>query len=486
MRIIDYLKKYYPFSNFNKYYYNNHKINQATDNSKDVRKNDVYFHFCQNEHYEYIEDAISRGAKSIFVSKDCNYQNDQNVNIIKVENPKVDIARMNNDLYLLKYTKYPIMIGVTGTCGKTTSSMITFELLKKFGKDVLYIGSNGIYVYYGKSMKYFTNFNTTPSNSVIYKYLNQNEMTYDYVIIEVSSQALSDFRVMGIKFDYSLITNFFKEHLEYYQDEKEYLEAKKSIIFQTTKNVIINHDIKYFDSFIKNIYLPYTTFGLQIGDFQAKVIDDDFEVNKFIINYQNKKILLKSNMLGEFNVYNLLGVFSLFKTIGYSDDLIINGLSDIKSIPGRMNLFKYKNRTILVDYAHSHLAYINVMKYLQKVAKKNLIVVVGAGGLRNKENRSFIGKITTLNSYKVIFTEDNSRTEDVKNIIDEITKDLNVTNYIVEYDRKNAIDLAISISKEEDIIAILGKGNEDFIISKTIKKFNDLEYVKSLIRNDES
>ena len=71
---------------------------------------------------EYIEDAISRGAKSIFVSKDCNYQNEHNVNIIKVENPKVDIARMNNDLYLLKYAKYPIMIGVTGTCGKTTSS----------------------------------------------------------------------------------------------------------------------------------------------------------------------------------------------------------------------------------------------------------------------------------------------------------------------------------------------------------------------------
>ncbi len=482
MRILYYLKKYCPFKN---YFINNHQINKITDNSKDVQKNDVYFYLCKDKHYEYINEAISKGAKTIFVSKDCDFKTNLNVNIIKVDNPKIDIGRINKEIYLKKYEKFPIMISITGTCGKTTSSILTFSFLKSLNKDVLLISSNGIYSYYAKTLKMFSTNNTTPSNNLIYKYLSLHELSYDYVIIEVSSQALSDLRVIGIDFDYTLITNFYQEHLEYYESEKDYLEAKQKILSQTRKHLIINEEINYFDSFIEKTNVFYTTFGFDKGDIKAKILNANLSVSEFLISYQNKKYLVKSKLIGDFNVYNFLGVFSLLKVMGFFDELIINSLSNIDHIDGRMNILNYKKREIIIDYAHSHLAFEKVMEYLNRHSNSNLIVVVGAGGMRNTFNRSFIGQVTTSNSSKVIFTEDNSRTEDVKKIISEITNTLDHEKYLIEYERKKAIDLALSISNEGDIIAILGKGNEDFIISKKIKRFNDLEYIKSLIKNNE-
>lgn len=484
MKIKYYFDKYYSHGKKLGYLFNNHSITKVTSNSKEVSKNAIYCHFKENECLNYIDEAINLGAKTIITSHSCSYKTKKNVNIIQVDNPKVEIARINKELYLEKYNVFPNMISITGTTGKTTVSTLIFKVLKSLNKDVLLISSNKIHCYFGSNYDVYDNKNTTPSNDIIYQYMMEHELPYDFVIIEVSSQGIVDLRVLGMEFDYTLVTNFNPEHQEYHKNELDYLNAKLKLIPWTKKHLIINQNIKHFNKFISSSELPYTTYGIESGDFKGSIIKCDLEESLFYLQTLNKKYLVKSKLIGDFNVLNLVSVITLLNVMGFSILKVIEIIEQIDEIDGRMNMFTYQDRHIIVDYAHSKIALEYLVSFLKQVVKKRLIVVIGAGGLRDVTYRSFIGKLICEHANYVIFTEDNSRDELTQDIISDIIKEVKSNNYEVVYIRQQAIDKAIQISQTDDIIVIIGKGNEDFIISKKITKFNDVKYIKSLVNKD--
>ena len=488
MKIKTYIDKYYQNNNKLGYLYNNHNIIKVTSNSKEVTKGSVYCHLKDHNYLNYVFEAIDKGANTIFLPYDCLVSTKKNVNIIHVDNPKIELARLNKEIYLEKYGKFPIIIGITGTTGKTTVSTLIYETLKKLEKDVLLIGSSGILSYYAKTIKQYKTNNTTPKSDIIYKHMSENELPYDYVIVEVSSQGLVDLRLLGIEFDYSLITNFHIEHLEYHQNEENYFNAKCKLIYNTKKHLIIYHDIEYYKDFITTSVIPYTTFGINEGDFKASEKLSDLSVNNFILSTKNKHYIINSKLISKVNMLNICATIALLNTIGYPIMSLIKCLEEIDLIEGRMNVFKYNNRHIIVDYAHSKYALINTLSYLREKTSNRLIVVIGAGGLRAVDNRWFIGKTTLEMCDFVVFTEDNSRTEKTDDIINDILDGnelKNKQNYTICLCRKEAIDFALKMSQPNDVVAIIGKGNEDFIISDKVIKFNDIDYIKSLINNND-
>lgn len=484
MFIKEYVNKYYPHKNINNLIVNNHKILKVTLNSKKVEEGSIYCHIKFNEHLEYIDDAIKNGAKTIIVSRNCSCNKYDDVNIIYVDNPKLDCARLNKELYLLKFLSFPIMIGITGTTGKTSISTLIFEILKGLGENVLLINSDGIYSYNLSNFKKYSTNNTTPSNEVIYDFMSTLDKPYAYVIIEVSSQGVSDLRVLGIEFDYTIVTNFNQEHQEYYDSKEEYLHAKLQLVNSTKRHLIIQDNIEHFNEFITTSIIPYTTYGIENGDVVAYILSNDLENTIFKVKINNKHYEVKTKLIGEYNVLNIIAVLTLFDLLKVSILKSIEIIKSIDLIKGRMNIFKYNNRFIVVDYAHTKIALRETLHFLKSQRKNKLIVVIGAGGFRDINYRKFIGNYVSMVSDFIIFTEDNSREEDISDIINDIVENVKNENYKIIYNRQKAIDYAIKNSVEDDIIAIVGKGNEEYIISKDRIDFNDFAYIKNLSKYD--
>ena len=484
MKIKEYLHKYYN-KYFDKFIVNNHEITKVTDFSKDVSKNTCFVNLKDSTDDKYINEAIKLGAKTIITSLNFNKEIKEKINIIKVESPKVELARLLKCLYFNKYHKMPITIGVSGTCGKTTVTSLLYETLKNLNKDVLLIGSNGVKSFYGLKETSFITSNTTPSITKIYKYLMMNEMNYDYFVLEVSSQGICESRVLGLEFDYSLITNFNKEHLEYHKTYEDYLNSKGRLLLNTKNATVLYKDMEEFDYFYKLSDIKKLTYGYNNANVNIKVLNSTLDETIFIIKYEGNEYLIKTKLISKYNILNITAVFSMLVTLDIPINDIIYVLNKLSQVEGRMNVFEKNGVKIIVDYAHSTLATKEVLEYLNNIKKERIISVFGVGGNRDKEKRGSLGSLVCEYSDIVIFTEDNSRDENVIDIINDLTKDVKKKNFIIETNRKNAIELALNASYKGDIVVILGKGNENKIIGKEVREFSDLKYVMEYVNKYE-
>ena len=477
MKVKEYFKKYYPCVNI----IENHEISDVFDNSKEVCHNSIYVYMLDNKNLKYIDEAINNGAKTIIIDNNVKYFTDKQVNIIKLNNPKGELARLLKHLYFNKYNKFPKIIGITGTTGKTTVSTLIYQTIKNNNFDVLLLSSNGNYSYYAKSEKAYKTKNTTPGLKTIYKLMLQNELMYDYVIIEVSSQGIMDGRLNGLMFDYSIITNFDCEHLEYHKSYDEYKNTKARIISMTKNSVILFNQMKefnFFKNYNENIKI---TCGYENADYNIFPIVSNINENIFLINNCNCSYLFKTSLIGDFNTINISLTFALLKELKFKDSMLKRAFNNLLTIQGRVNVIEKNKRIFIVDYPHSKIALENIILFLKNNKMNRLITIIGAGGERDNKRRKEFGKLACDNSDIVIFTEDNSRSENVESIINDLIQDIKNDNYIIEYNRKKAIEIAINIAKEHDIVAILGKGNEDYIKKDVIEKHNDLEYLKEVL-----
>ena len=202
----------------------------------------------------------------------------------------------------------------------------------------------------------------------------------------------------------------------------------------------------------------------------------------FMLTINNNIYFINTKMLAEFNVYNIVGMISILDKLKLFVKKVIGFLNNDISIPGRLDTLIDRERKIIIDFAHTPDGVEKILTFLNKVKKMNIITVIGCGGDRDKEKRPIIGEIVTRLSDFVIFTSDNPRTEYPNTIINDITEGCETKNYSVVLERKEAIKVALDIARSGDIVAILGKGNEDYIkINNKIIHFNDLEEVKKII-----
>ena len=419
--------------------------------------------------HNFINQAILNGA-SVIVSE--NMVNIKNAILIVVENTRACLAKMSNN-YFKNPSSELCTIGITGTKGKTTVSCMIRSIIESSGKKTGLIGTLGVVI--GNSV--FKMDNTTPESYEINKYLRK--MVDDgcqYAVIEASSIGLKEHRLDGIRFNYGIFTNFSKDHIgsNEHKDMQEYLQCK-SMLFKKCDLGILNQDDSAFEKIIQGHTCSIKTFGLsKNSDVSASDIELVSESGYIGVGFNINgmlKLKVKVPIPGKFSVYNALAAATMCYCEGFSEKNIKEGLDKVQ-VKGRVEPVKVPGKfTLLIDYAHNALSMKNILTTLREYKPNRLITMFGAGGNRARDRRFEMGEISGTLSDLSVITEDNSRFENVLDIIEDIKSGLNKTNgkYVVIPNRRDAIKYCIENAKDGDIIVLAGKGHEDYQETKGIK-----------------
>lgn len=448
-------------------------------NSKKIEKGDTFIALrTNNDGHKYIEDAIKNGATKI-IAEYGNYP----VETIIVNNTKDYLVKYLYDNYYSEIKDLKL-IGITGTNGKTTTSILIHNMLNKLGKKTAYIGTNGFYI--GKFIKELPN--TTPEIIDIYELLIEAKKEgCEYVCLEASSHGLDQNRLKGLTFDFAVFTNLTHEHLGYHKTMENYTKAKQKLfnMLRNNKYAIINNDDNYKDYFIvkgnNNI-----TYSFTKGDYYIKEYNITLSHSTFSVVHNNENYTFSTKMLGKHNIYNSLVSIIILNKIGYTFEEINKVLNTVEGPIGRMENINYKNNNIIIDYAHTPDGIENVLKTARELKPNKIITIIGCGGGTgsDREKRSEMGNLVLTMSNKTIFTNDNPRDEDPNQIINDLLKEKVNDNYIIELDRKTAIKKGIEELTNNDILLILGKGHENYqIIGSNKTHFSDKETVQEIIKN---
>ena len=433
-------------------------------NSKYVEKGDYYLVDDNNE--KYVLDAIKNGASKIITETNNTYD----IDTIKVDS----VNEYIKNYYDFSDIK---LIGITGTNGKTTTCFLIYQMFKYLNVKVAYIGTIGFYI----ENKITDLENTTPSIDYLYNLINYaKEEKCEVVIMEVSSHALKQDRVYGLLFDAIAVTNVTKDHLDYHKNMKDYILSKQKIIYLTNnkKIAILNGNDKRYKKFINK-------------DNKNIIIKKNIKIKKVKINLDSMLLYFKDNksrnvklsLVGYFNAYNFLMAYLIIKELGYDYEKVLLNSEKFHEPMGRLDKITYNKNVIFIDYAHTPDAVKKVLKTVKKIKNKGIITIIGCGGNRDALKRPIMAKIACYLSSYVIFTNDNPRFEDEKDIMNDILNGAK-GKYEVIYDRFNAIKKGISMLNNNMILMILGKGHEDYqIIGDKKYHFSDKESVIKIIND---
>ena len=458
------------------------EIERININSKEVVPGDLFV--CTKgvtaDRHDFIPEAIEKGAVAVVVSKDVG---DIGVPVVKVEDTNKELPYLCQRFYDYPDEKLT-MIGVTGTDGKTSTTTIIQTLI---GSDLCgYIGTNG------RSCAKFTgdNPNTTPDAQNLYMYLNEF-VDYDckYAAIETSSEAFYRGRLQAMTFDVAAYTNVTSEHLNIHGSFENYLESKLKLFKQTKSDgyCIVNNDDPYSEDFIKAANGKVLTYGqgndntLQIVNY--KVYPDHTDIT---YKYDGKEININSPLMGDFNVYNLACALLCVISLGFNIEEVIPRLQEVK-VSGRLELLKTDTPYyVMVDYAHTPNGIEKLLNFVHTLDINKSIVVIGQAGERDPYKRPKVGNVVVENATYAIFCYEDPRSEDPKDICEDIIRELKEThsNYEIVIDRREAIQKAIDMANSKDMVLILGKGNETYekLKHETIY-FNDIEEAYKAVEN---
>jgi UDP-N-acetylmuramoyl-L-alanyl-D-glutamate--2,6-diaminopimelate ligase len=425
--------------------------------------------------HNYIEKAIKLGAKCVFVSKEVEILEDE-ITYILVEDLRLHLGIIASNFYNWPQKKLKV-IGVTGTNGKTTITYILDEILK----NTMRIGT----VEYKIGEEIIPAPNTTPESLDLVKMCKKAiDKNIEYLVMEVSSHALEMGRVEMLDFDSGIFTNLTPEHMDYHKTIENYYLAKRKLFTKLKDKEAGVYNLE--DEYGVKLYNEFSGigYGEEKGELDGKIISTNNVEQVVEVAYKGEKFILKTGLLGRFNLLNLLGAIGGGIQLGLDIDLIIERLQGLKGVPGRFETVdKGQNFMVVVDYAHTEDALENILEALNEIKKGKIITVFGCGGDRDNTKRPKMAEVAGRLSNFVILTSDNPRTEDPESILDEVEEGLeDGYEYVRVADRKMAIEDAVSRAKEDDIILIAGKGHEDYQIIGTEKiHFDDREVVGEAI-----
>jgi UDP-N-acetylmuramoyl-L-alanyl-D-glutamate--2,6-diaminopimelate ligase len=309
-----------------------------------------------------------------------------------------------------------------------------------------------------------------------------------HVFMEVSSHAVDQERIAGLKFVGAIFTNITHDHLDYHKTFENYIRAKKKYFDELPVDAfaLVNADDKRGMVMLQNTKAKKQTFGLKkMVDFKGKIITNSIEGLELEIGGKN----VWFRMIGDFNAYNLLGVYGAAILLGEESDEVLTQLSSLSGAPGRFELVNPGAKIIaIVDYAHTPDALQNVLETIAqfRTGNEQVITVVGCGGNRDKTKRPLMASIACRLSDKVVLTSDNPRDEDPNVIIQEMQTGVMPTEArktLVIADREEAIKTACMMAKEKDIVLVAGKGHEDYQEIKGVKyPFDDRKVVERMLK----
>ena len=448
------------------------EIKDIAYDSRNVKKDYLFVAISgsENDGHLYINDAIKNGAVAILVSEDisCN----EEITVIKVKDTRSILSKL-----AVRFFKYPQnkmkTIAITGTKGKTTVSFMIKKILEESGKKCGLIGTTGVYI--GK--KYYPVKNTTPESYDTLKYMNEMvNNKIEYMVMEVSSQALKYGRVNDIVFDIGVFTNLTQDHIGEFEhtDMEDYINSKGKLFSQCNYGVF-NIDDKYFYDMVSRGDCSINTYGYnEKADLKVDSLDLIYDANYMGIRLKTDGIIkdtFEISSPGKFSAYNALAAIQTCHLLGIDVKYMKKALSNF-SVKGRVEpVWVSDDFTLLIDYAHNGVSTESILTTIREYKPGRIVTIFGCGGNRSRDRRYEMGEIASKYSDKCIITEDNNRYEDFDDIANDIMKNFDKKcEYVIIPDRKEAIKHAILNGKKGDIIMLLGKGHEDY------KEINGIRY----------
>ncbi len=446
------------------------ELHRLVQDSRQITEGSVFIAVRGHEvdGHMFLEDAIQRGAK-VLITEESYYTDADGVCVIEVENTRTLVGKLAQ-AFAGNPAKKLLIIGITGTNGKTTTATLVHQILSKTGKKASLLGTVS-----KKILEEEISSSLTTSDPI--ELANDMKMMVeagsDYLVMEVSSHALIQSRVSGFDFSVAAFTNLSHDHLDYHVTVEEYAKAKK-ILFDTlpkTSVAIINADDQYgaymlSDCKAKNVLLSF-------GTEHSYILSNSSTGLKLSVEGVN----IDSPLIGKFNAYNVAQAYLICKELGLSPSSISKALSTSSGAAGRMQSIEIENAPLaIVDYAHTPDALENVLSTLSQVKEKDqkLTVIFGAGGDRDSSKRPEMAQVVEKYADTIFVTSDNPRFEDPEKIISDVlvgfekkAKVISITN------RKDAIERAIAESDVRNIVLIAGKGHEDYQDIKGVKHLFD-------------
>jgi len=442
----------------------NQQIENITLDSRTVRNNSLYAAIkgTQVDGHDYIEKAIQAGAVAI-LHEDSIENPISGVCYIQSENVSETLGQV---LYEFEDRCLDdlVIIGTTGTNGKTTISSLLFDLFTQLGYRCGLIST----VNYRIAEKTFNSTHTTPDAVSLHGLFKQmHDAGCTHVFMEVSSHAIHQNRIAGIPFSGGIFTNITHDHLDYHGTFENYIKAKKMFFDNLSSEAfsLTNKDDRNGLVMLQNTRSTRYTYGLNgTADFNAKIWESDF--SGMHLRLSDKDIW--SPLVGRFNAYNMLAVYAAATLITEGQEEIEVAMSALTRVSGRFETISGpENRTIIVDYAHTPDALENVIQTIKEIqkAESQLITIIGCGGNRDAAKRPKMGAIASQYSQRCLFTSDNPRDEDPNVIIEEMmtgVEPVNLRKVLKITDRAEAIKTAVALSFPGDVILIAGKGHETY------------------------
>ena len=457
-------------------------IKSLSCNSKEKNENGLFFCFAglKADGHEFYADAMSNGAVAFITEREIMTTVPQ----IVVSDARKIMGIVASNFYDNAASKLKI-IGITGTNGKTTTTYLLREIFMEAGLKVGLIGTSGIYIDTLKLPAHMT----TPDPIELHKLFSQMYKSgVKVVVMEVTAHAIDLNKMAGVVCDIAALTNVTQDHLDYFKTMERYAAVKASFLTKKwCKLALINADDVIGRQIAHTSDVRCASYGItQPSNVFAVDINMSIKGTTFVINLFDELAEIKTNLTGQFNVYNTLCACGVARLYGVPLSTIVMGVSNLQKVEGRFNQMETPfGFGVIIDYAHTPDGLVNVMAAARALTKNRLITVFGCGGDRDRTKRPIMGKIVSENSDVTIITSDNPRTENPDDIIAEIKAGTDIAKKCecIE-NRQKAIIYALESAKSGDIVLICGKGAEDYQEIMGVKHpFKDEKAVLSTIKN---
>lgn len=445
--------------------------------------------FCisgaRSDSHDFAAQAVENGAAALVVTR---FLEEVDVPQVLVSNDRAAMALISSAFYGHPGKRMKL-IGITGTKGKTTTSYFIKAILEEAGWVCGLIGTTGNMI----GSRWMKSGLTTPDPIDLNRTLREmSDEGVQAVCMEVSAHAINMNRLEGLQFEAGCYLNLSQDHLDYFGNMDHYFETKKSFLTSgMVKNAAVNVDDDRAAEVIRDLAIPYSTFGICTN---ADIFARDIEISEKGVSFQlalwNEHLYpVHLKMMGMFNVYNALAACGLALIMGVEPQVICRALEGVKSVPGRAEVLDtHTPYMVILDYSHSPDALENILKTAKGFARGRVIVLFGCGGDRDYMKRPQMGTIAGRLADYSILTSDNPRSEEPMAIIRSIEEGIRKTqgSYEIMEDRRAAISKALDMAQDGDVVILAGKGHETYQeISGVKRPFDEKQIVRELLSGRE-
>lgn len=461
--------------------------------SRKVARDDLFVAIrgTGSDGHAFINAAIGKGARAVVMENDAAAPDSlfMHAGVVKVVVPdsRKALAEIAANFYGHP-SRQLLLIGVTGTNGKTTTTHLMKSILESRGDRVGLIGT----IEYKIGDETISATHTTPESLELNRLLAAMvSKGCSAAVMEVSSHALAMHRVHGLDFSVAAFTNLTQDHLDFHGTMERYFQAKQTLFSGLDENAtaVTNADDEVGMKMIEGTKARELTYGTSTtADVRVEDIRLDVRGSSFTVAYRDERHEIASSLTGRFNIANIAAAYTAGIALGIPADTIRTGIKNLRSVRGRFEqIISPRGWTAVIDYAHTPDALENCLRTIHDIlpdrASHRIITVFGCGGNRDKGKRPTMGAIASSRSDVTIITSDNPRKENPEAIVDDISAGLvrGATVYR-EVDRRKAIAMSLNMARKGDVVLIAGKGHEDYqVIGETKHHFDDREEVERYI-----